>query len=217
MKLLSNDYRICCIQNSFCNILDKKDFLKKEIKSDHPKVRNFYNHIKIRQNKYFKSFIDIYNRRCAYCGVTTDIQPLQLFEIDHFICKNPSENYKEDKQSINDIYNLVLCCRYCNKSKSNFYIMERERLLLNPDNSNITKVFYRSEDFYIKIQDEFSANKNILEFYNKLNLGGEFKRLDYILMILEFLILYTKNNIMLSHQLCQVKDRLLKLRNNLII
>lgn len=54
--------------------------------------------------------------------------------------------------------------------------------MLNPDNENIAKVFERDRLYNIKIRKEYENNERIKQFYGKLRLGNEFRRLDFLLM-----------------------------------
>lgn len=44
------------------------------------------------------------------------------------------------------------------------------------------KTFFRDEQYYICISDEYKDDKSINEFYDKVRLGTELHRLDYLLM-----------------------------------
>ena len=63
-----------------------------------------------------------------------------------------------------------------------------------PDDNSISQVFFREDDYYIKINEKYLNNLIILNFYNLLHLGSELKRLDYLLMKLRSLIRVVKED-----------------------
>ena len=78
--------------------------------------------------------------------------------------------------------NLILSCHDCNHNKNSFWIEKEEMDTLNPDGEKIKNVFIRDDKYYIRINDEFKENTTIEGFYNKLCLGSELHRLDYLIM-----------------------------------
>lgn len=181
-----NDYR----NTTYCpkfEYIDKKkaDLKKKIIEEDHRTSRNFYE--LIRDNvDYKKQYFKIYNYKCAYCGTSINILENGLFELDHF------KNKADHDDNVNDISNIILACKFCNRQKSSFNV-DNISELINPDNNEITKIFYRDKDYYIKIRAPFSENKDINDFYNKLKLNYQFRRLDFLLLNLKGLINKIKN------------------------
>lgn len=176
-----NDYRNTTYCPKFENIHEKKTVLKKRIIEDgHKKTNNFYKLISDNtdyKNEYFK----IYNYKCAYCGTSIKILGIELFELDHF------KNKADHDDNVNDISNIILACKFCNRQKSSFNV-DNISNFINPDNNEITKIFYRDKDYYIKIKEPFSENKDINDFYNKLKLNYQFRRLDFLLLNLKGLI-----------------------------
>lgn len=75
--------------------------------------------------------------------------------------------------------NLVWSCISCNRGKYDIMIQDPYENSLNVDSGNITKVFYRDEDFSIKVCDTYQEDEFIQNFYKKLHLGYETRRLDY--------------------------------------
>ncbi len=84
---MNNDYR----NTKYCNlkndIVSEKKSLGERIQKEHPRVKIIYNQINKKGSEYNKKFRIIYNNKCAYCGITTDVISSELFEIDHFICE----------------------------------------------------------------------------------------------------------------------------------
>lgn len=173
----TTDYR----NTNFCpnleNVYDKKKSLEEQINRECPQTQIIYNKIKDKQKKYHHIFKEIYNYKCAYCGVDQKIN--KDFEIDHFVCES---SYKGDTVSAGKINNLIFSCKLCNRNKKDFLITEEYVNILNPDNSNIANVFYRNQNYYIKIKNDYQSDSYIKAFYNKLNLGQQIRRLDYLLL-----------------------------------
>lgn len=137
-----------------------------------------YNKIKLRDNEFNKRFVQIYNCKCAYCGVSMDILPATLFEVDHYI----AESLFDDKNKAGKIENLVLSCYQCNRNKKALVISDKYVKQLNTDNGKITEVFYRDDKYYIRINKSFQNDKKIEEFYEKLKLFHQSHRIDYLLL-----------------------------------
>lgn len=176
---MNNDYRntkYCDLKN---NIVFEKNSLEKKIKKEHPRVKIIYNQINKKDSEYNKKFRIIYSNKCAYCGITTDVISYELFEIDHFICE---ASFNGDSIKAGDINNLVLSCRKCNQAKSDFKWNEEYSSMFNVDDGSITKLFYRDEDYSIRIEKEYITDRVIVSFYNKLKLSEEIRRLDFLLM-----------------------------------
>lgn len=175
---MSNDYR----NTEYCPALEKveekKNELQKNILCKHPRQKNMYNKIKLRESEFNKQFFKIYNYKCAYCGVSLDILPKALFEVDHYI----AESLFNDKSEAGKVENLVLACYQCNRNKSSFTISGDYVNRLNTDNGNITNIFYRNDKYYICINKSFQKDKMITEFYDKLKLYHQSHRIDYLLL-----------------------------------
>lgn len=55
---------------------------------DHPKAEDLHNYISNNYTKYKLEFMKAYNYKCAYCGVSSQLIPKELFEVDHYIYQN---------------------------------------------------------------------------------------------------------------------------------
>lgn len=176
--MITNDYR----NTEYCPILENVDNKKKvldgKIRTAHPKQRIMYNKVHDRNTTFNKEFCDIYNCKCAYCGVSMDILPATLFEVDHFI----AESLFDDKEKAGEVKNLVLACYQCNRNKKNFKITGEYIDKLNTDGGKIADIFFRDDKYYIRIKDEYIEDKTINDFYNQLQLVHQTRRLDFLLI-----------------------------------
>lgn len=175
---MTKDYR----NTQYCpvleNVTDKKQKLQNEIEKKHPKQRNMYNKIHDRKSPYNQKFAEIYNCKCGYCGVSMEVLPTQLFEVDHFIAESSFDN----KSEAGKLENLTLSCYQCNRNKSNFTLIDEYTKKLCTDDGKITEVFFRDEAYYIRIKNEYKEDETIQKFYDKLQLVHQTRRLDYLLM-----------------------------------
>lgn len=176
--MITNDYR----NTEYClmleNVEDKKKTLEEKIRKAHPRQKIMYNKVHNRNNTFNKEFCNIYNYKCAYCGVSMDILPSTLFEVDHFI----AESLFDDKEIAGKVDNLVLACYQCNRNKQEFEIEGEYIEKLNTDDGNIAGVFFRDDKYYIRIKDDYIEDKTINDFYNQLQLVHQTRRLDYLLI-----------------------------------
>lgn len=178
---MSGDYRVTEYCPEFDNILTKKAGLVEMIRKKHPRRRDLHCLISPNDSEYKIPFMEVYNCKCSYCGVSIDIIPKDNFEIDHYI-------YKEDKEKFSTaadagyIENLVLACRRCNHQKSSFAIEDDFLEILHPDSDCIKTVFERSESYDIVISKEYIKSPTIIAFYNQLKLGQEVHKFDYLLL-----------------------------------
>lgn len=174
------DYR----NTKYCPLLDnlqqKKDNIVKVVKNKHSKAVDMHTYISNNNGPFKIAFIKAYNEKCSYCGVSLDLIPKSLFQIDHFIFKKSPE-FNGSKAAAGKIENLVLSCNICNHNKSSFSIPKSERVKLHPE-QNICTTFYRDENYYIRVAKRFNSNETVNEFYKTLKLGSEIHRLDYLLM-----------------------------------
>lgn len=173
---MNKDYR----NTEYCsynNIVEMKESLKNEILNKHPRTKILYN--KITKMDYIEKFRQIYSYKCAYCGVSKDIISLQLFEVDHFICES---SFNGNKSTAGEINNLVLSCKKCNRVKRDFIWDKKYNSLFNVDDKSIANLFYRDEDYSIKIEENYREDDTIYNFYLQLKFYEEFRRLDYLLM-----------------------------------
>lgn len=186
MTSMNKDYRTTKL-SKFEDIISGKENLEKTLKSKYPQTKIMYNRVSDK-NKNFKEFAEIYNYKCAYCGISTYILNIQLFEVDHFICESSFEQTIHGRSQAGKLSNLVLACHACNRGKSDFLIEGPHRGLLNPDDTSIANIFFRDADYYIRIHQNYSSDDTVKTFYDKLGLGSEFRRLDYLLMELRDLL-----------------------------
>ena len=179
--MITNDYR----NTEYCpileNVADKKKTLEKNIKIAHPRQKIMYNKVHKRNTIFNKEFCDIYNCKCAYCGVSMEILPAMLFEVDHFV----AESLFDDKEEAGKLDNLVLACYQCNRNKKEFEISEEYIEQLSTDNGQIANVFIRDNEYYIRISDAYIHDGTVKSFYDQLQLVHQTRRLDYLLMSMQ--------------------------------
>ncbi|AVQ29487.1 HNH endonuclease [Fusobacterium ulcerans] len=174
-----NDYR----NTTYCKKLEKISGKKEELKEiirthNHPLTNNFYN---IVRNEFKGNYLEIYNYKCAYCGTSVFVLDPDLFEIDHY--KNEASCSSTGEAGA--LENLVVACRSCNRSKGGLRIKDEYLEKLQPDKEEIKKIFYREDDYGIKIKPEYEEDSEILKFYKTLKLDYEFRKLDFLLLNLE--------------------------------
>lgn len=163
------------------DVKKKKENLLIEIRKEHPRAEDIHTIVSKRNSKFNKSFTDIYNKKCAYCGISIDVIGIEEFEIDHFIFKN-HPRFNGSKAKASHIENLVLSCSLCNGKKSDFNFLDEDANLFNPDLGEYPTLYKRDEDYKIIINEKHVENMNVLAFYNILLLGSELRRIDYLLM-----------------------------------
>lgn len=174
------DYRRTKYCPELIDVPQKKKEVEKLVEKEHPNARDMHSYISNNSQKFKLEFIKAYNGKCAYCGASTDLIKKTEFEIDHFLYKKAP--IFDTKKDAGDIKNLILSCHYCNHNKNSFWIEKEDIDNLNPDGEKIKNVFIRDEQYYIRINNEFKKNATIERFYNKLCLGSELHRLDYLIM-----------------------------------
>ncbi len=187
---MNNDYRNTKYCPDLSDIKERKNNIYNQIILDHPRAKDMHNYISKNDLIYKKQFLKAYNYKCAYCGVSIEIISKSEFQIDHYIYQKSSE-FKSKKQA-GKLDNLVLSCHSCNHAKGAFIIPPDKRSLLYPDNTSITKVFYRNDYYYIMINSNYKEDKVVCDFYYKLKLHNDIHRLDYLLM--SMIGLYAKTN-----------------------
>lgn len=174
------DYR----NTKYCPLLEnlqkKKNDVVTLVKKEHRNAVDMHTYISNNGKQFKIAFIQVYNGKCSYCGVSLDLIPKSLFQIDHFVFQKAPE-FNGSKAAAGKIENLVLSCNICNHNKSSFSIPKTEREKLHPD-KEICNTFYRDENYYIQVAKELDSNVTVKEFYNELKLGSEIHRLDYLLM-----------------------------------
>ena len=177
---MAEDYRNSKYCPTLTNLAKKKNDVKDLVCEKHPRAKDMHTYISKNDEPFKQRFVEAYNGKCAYCGVSTEIIPWQMFEIDHFIYEK-SPKFKTKKEA-GYIENLVLACQDCNRNKSSFVVDDESFSNLYPDGDQITSSFVRDDMYYIRISDAVSNDSTIKAFYEQLKLGNEMRRLDYLLM-----------------------------------
>lgn len=174
------DYR----RTKYCKPLDGIEERKKKVKQsvlvDHPRAKDMHKYISNNKTKYKKEFMEAYNFKCAYCGASVDLISKPTFEIDHFI-NQKSERFASTIDA-GTIENLILSCHDCNQRKNAFEITELNEDDLNPDKENILYNFSRDAMYYIVPSEAGKTKQSITSFYERLHLGNEIHRIDYLVM-----------------------------------
>jgi putative CRISPR-associated protein, csn1 family len=204
-----HDYR--CVRNeemNFNDIIANKSSLAMIIDSRVQKQEKkgiHYPKIQPKKSTYYDEFQKIYSKKCAYCGISSDINPAPQFEIDHFIDKLQINS--PNGTSVDNIENLIFSCRNCNQAKKGFSINNIFDFV-HPDKETIKNVFLRDELYKIVIADNYRGDKDIEAFYKKMNFGHAYRKLDYLL-----LTLYLIKNQEENKKIEKIYYRLLELRN----
>lgn len=175
---MTKDYRNTKYCPSLEDVKEKKEKLENNIRKKHSRQKIMYNKISDRSTEFNSQFTEIYNCKCAYCGVDMKVLPLTLFEVDHYI----AEADFTDKAEAGKVENLVLACYQCNRSKKDFVIKDEYVKQLCTDDGKIAEVFFRDSNYYICINDEFLEDTTIKNFYKQLHMEHQSRRLDYLLM-----------------------------------
>lgn len=184
----NKDYRNTDTCPVLTDVALKKSALEGKIRKDHKRAKIMYNYVHDKRAAYFKAFSEIYNSKCAYCGVLIGIIDIRMFEVDHFVCEDVFSNDTTGRSEAGKVNNLVLSCYSCNRGKGKLVIDGQYKKTLNPDDNAIAKVFMRDDNYYIKIQSVYAGDHIIADFYERLLLGSEFRRLDYLLLEINNLI-----------------------------
>lgn len=175
----NSDYRLSRFSDiQRKNILAKKRKLSKEIASV-SSTENQYEFIKRNREYYFKELLHIYDCRCCYCGAPLWIVQADCIEIDHLI---PKSSKDESKKKLNDVTNLAISCISCNRGKADLPASVLEKV--NPDTYAITRVLARDVNYSIVIRRRFKNDDAIVSFYERLKLGYQRHRLDYVIVTL---------------------------------
>jgi len=97
-------------------------------------------------------------------------------------------------------------------------IDEDHKKTLNPDDGSIARVFVRAEDYYICICPDYAEDQLVIDFYQKLLLGSEFRRLDYLLLEMKnFISTQRISNPTVAEKLEQCLGALIMKRNKTLI
>ncbi len=178
-NMINSDYRYTKYEKKNTDIFNEKSKFISKLESEHPRATNQHYLVSMNEGPYKKPFLEMYDNKCVYCGNSIKNIAINLFEIDHYINKASVKESEDD--SINHINNLYPACKLCNSKKSGITFIDEYIDLFNPDN-NIYNLFYRDEQFNIKIQDEYIGDDFIKKFYEKLKLNHNARRLDYLLL-----------------------------------
>lgn len=172
------DYRCTQFCSSFETIPQRKPALLQEIRKAHLRAKNIYSIVSKSGTEEHRAFFDLYNNKCAYCGCSINVIPAQLFNVDHI---KPKADKATPANKLNAIENLVLACRTCNAGKSDFWFEELSNEW-SPDGEGLATIFTRDDLFNILIGPEYTGNENVKTLFEKLRLGEQHRRLDYLLM-----------------------------------
>ena len=181
----SSDYRNTKYSCALTDIDYRKQLLDKKIRSEHKRAKGVYEFVRKNEEEdgYKRQFLEVYDNKCGYCGVSNTIISNELFEVDHFIHKKHSVFIEPWKA--NEIENLVCSCRFCNRKKGSFDTVKNTYKKLHPDEGKINEIFERDYLYYIKISKKYSKDSSVIAFYKKLKMSSEVHRLDYLLMNLK--------------------------------
>lgn len=178
---MADDYRNSKYCPKLTNLARKKNDVKDLVCKKHPRAKDMHTYISNNEDVFKQRFVEAYNGKCAYCGVSTEIIPWQMFEIDHLIPKE-AVCFGKSKAKAGYIENLVLSCYDCNRAKSALELPDEDLHKIHPDETEITEAFIRDDKYYIRINEE-KKNDNIIKvFYDKVDLGNQSHRLDYLLL-----------------------------------
>lgn len=192
----------------------KKNILEKGIMDNHKRIKIIYNKVKDKHSEYFKEFAVIYNYKCAYCGASLRFTDGRLFEVDHYVCESAFPEDTAGRAIAGKMENLTFSCYSCNRGKGQLHIKNGYVAMLNPDDNSIANVFYRDEEYYIKVNSNCRDDEFIQLFYEQLLLGSEFRRLDFLLLEMDSLIAKMQSsNEGLSNRLEQCMNRLMQKKN----
>lgn len=190
------DYRCTPYCTPIKNVNYQKEFFLND-KVIIGKYTNIYN-LLLKKDIARHKFDSIYESKCAYCGVNFSALEYPLFEIDHFNPSDPKDN---------TINNLVLSCYKCNRSKSDYFDVNFNRLF-HPDFEKLSDIFERDIDFTIKIKDKYLSNLAVIDFYNRLQMGSFVRQLDYLLSYICDSINNKKHSDEVMKILLIIKDKL---------
>ena len=178
---MSNDYRNTKYCPELENLAEKKNKVVKMVKEQHPLAIDMHSYISKNDKPFKRKFMEAYNYKCAYCGVSISIIPKEMFEIDHYIYEK-SAVFGGKKANAGYIENLLLSCHYCNHKKSSYEFLVEDRQYLYPDAYEIKDTFERDDMYYIQMTETFNENETVKNFYEQIKLGSEIHRIDFLLM-----------------------------------
>lgn len=105
------DYRKTKYCPELIDINERKRKVENLVKVDHPNAQDMHTYISDNSEKYKLKFLEIYNGKCAYCGVSVDLIKKNEFEIDHFLYEKAPKFVT--KKEAGYIENLILACHDC--------------------------------------------------------------------------------------------------------
>lgn len=208
---MESDYRRTKYCTQVGNIKETKKSVKDSVLNNHPRARDLHKYISNNKSEYKNLFLNAYGYKCAYCGVSIDIIPKKMFEVDHYIHKSSKKFNSISDAGI--IENLVLSCYDCNRAKGDIELSDEMYKKLYPDGEEVKKCFYRSGDYYIKISESEKANQEILNYYNTIELYKEIHRIDFLLMNMIGLAKENEGNDELTSNLYKAIEILRQKRN----
>lgn len=128
---MADDYRNSKYCPKLTDLTKKKNDVKDSVSSKHPRAQDMHTYISNNNEPFKQQFIEAYNGKCAYCGVSTEIIPWKMFEIDHLIPKE-ADRFGKSKANAGYIENLVLSCYDCIEQKAiwNFMIKSFIKFIL---------------------------------------------------------------------------------------
>lgn len=97
---MDEDYRRTKYCPDLSGIIDRKKEVEKRIKKDHMKAEDMHTYLSNNEASYKRDFIEAYNGKCAYCGISIQLVPKDYFEIDHFIYKKSSKFETKKMQGV---------------------------------------------------------------------------------------------------------------------
>lgn len=168
-----SDYRCPDFVTDYAGIKKKKQNLDRILTSKLRNRNNDYSHISS-EAKWKSEFSQVYGERCAYCGVSTAVEPLRCFQIDHLVATSRGGG--------NNLDNLIFSCVKCNQKKKNKELPLDD--VFHPDSETIGEVFVRNPDFTLSISDRYKDNVMAQVYFNVLRLDEWKRSLDYSLSVL---------------------------------
>ena len=178
---MADDYRNSKYCPRLTNLAKKKNDVKALVCEKYPRAKDMHTYISKNDEPFKQRFVEAYNGKCAYCGVSTEIIPWRMFEIDHFIPKEAA-CFGNSKANAGYIENLVLSCYDCNRAKSDLKLPDEDLQKIHPDEAGITESFIRDDNYYIKISDEKKEDVAVELFYEQIDLGNQLHRIDFLLL-----------------------------------
>ena len=178
---MADDYRNSKYCAKLTDLAKKKNDVKELVLVKHPRARDMHTYISDNDEPFKQQFIEAYNGKCAYCGVSTEIIPWKMFEIDHLIPKE-ADRFGKSKANAGYIENLVLSCYDCNRAKSDLEFHDQDLHKIHPDEIEITEAFIRDDNYYIRISDKMKNDSTVKLFYEQVDLENQLHRIDFLLL-----------------------------------